>query len=256
MQEESAPPATPGAPVLCSVNPQLPAVAFCTVCRRPFSGRYVGVRRDGRAVCHPCAQREGIELLEASATAEGDPVLRGRLREIFLRVGLTTAETFSREYTGPIGPSLRFGYITTVIGFAAALAWIYVLRYDAFMAALAEVNGDSMPPGLMPWAPWLGLPITAALRMVVGVTAMHVGFRMMGVPAGTFAQHARLFGLTSVSMLLCAIPALGPLFALAMWMNVSMTYLHVRYGLSWFRRVVATLPCLMMLTLIDPVSWI
>jgi hypothetical protein len=245
-----------GRPVFCSVNHQLIASAFCTVCRKPFSGRYIGVRRDGRAVCHPCAQREGIDLVDSGAPAAGDPVLKGRLRDIFFRIAVTTAETFARDFNGPLGPSLRFGYITTVIGYAAALGWIYLLRYDAFIAALTEVNGASVPPELMPWAPWLGLPVTAAMRLVVGVTLMHAGFRMVGVPAGTFSQHARLFALTSVSLLLCAVPVLGPFFALAMWMNVSMTYLRSRYAISPIRSMLATLPCLLVLTLVDPVAWL
>ena len=56
-------------PLRCSANPALNATALCTVCGAPFSGKFLGVRPDGRAVCFGCARREDIYLVSTGGGA-------------------------------------------------------------------------------------------------------------------------------------------------------------------------------------------
>ncbi len=243
-----------GSPDLpCSAHAALPAAALCALCLRPYAGRFLSPLPDGRACCSTCADREGLHVIDSPhGSADADPVLAGGWGSTFRRVVVEPHRGLVVEHDGPIGPALRAGFAFTVVGYLIRTAWDYVLQYDAVMAMLAEQVGPGVPEATLSLTPWLAVPIAAVFRLVGGSLLLHLGLRLTGIGPGTLRPHARIFALTSVTLLLCVIPVIGPLLALVAWMSSTLAWTRRRYGLPTWRALAATLPALLLVTSLDP----
>lgn len=245
--------AGPGPDLPCSAHPALPAAALCAICLHPYAGRFLAPLPDGRACCATCAEREGLQPLDnAHGESERDPVLSDGWGTAFRRVVIEPHRGLVIDYRGDIGPAVRAGFAFTVVGYLMRTAWDYVLQYEAVMAMLAEQLGADIPETTLALAPWVAVPIAAGIRLALGALLLHAGLRLTGIAPGTFSTHARAFALTSVTLLLCVIPVLGPLLALVAWMSSTLAWIRGRYGLPTWRALVATLPALFLVTSLDP----
>jgi len=56
-------------------RPLLPAAAYCSVCMFPFHGSKFLIRKDGRAICSLCTQKENINPVDIFQKNAVDPVL-------------------------------------------------------------------------------------------------------------------------------------------------------------------------------------
>lgn len=241
--------------VHCTANPALPATAWCTSCHLPFNGRFLGVRDDGRAICFGCAQQDGVSLRSETRT-DVDPVLESGWRQTFLDVVTRPWQTFAGEYHGPIGPAVRQGLVWALLGYAMTMGWVWLLARDAFLEMLTESapEGVEFEGDTLPMLVWLALPVLAVLRQAVGTLALHLGLRLSGAPSDDFGEHARLFGLTAVGLLLCAVPFVGPFLALVAWMTGTLAWVRQRYAMSTARAMLALIPALLVVTALDPLG--
>lgn len=254
----SAPATTPSRhttlPPRCSANPSLAAAAICTSCRRPFAGKFLAVRTDGRAICYTCAQREDVDVIPRDDLRDEDPILRGSWKESFTRVVADTPVQFANDFTGAVGPALRAGYLWTVFGYVLTWMWLYIFQYQSVMEWLESSFEQPIDPNLMPWIPWAAIPIMAALRLFVGAAFFHFGLRLSGAPKETYGQHLRFFALSSVTLLLCVIPIAGPILAIVAWLNAAMAYGRVRYKLSGLGGILAVVPGLLVVVQFGPTA--
>ena len=259
--DDSGPKATvePDAwPLRCAASPALNAAAFCTVCGQPFSGRYLGVAGDGRAVCFACVRRDGLAITLASPTVGGDPVLVDGWFSALRRILTQPHRTFAATYRVPLLPAVTFGYVFTLLGFAATNAWDLMLFGDEFVQSLVDgwdAVGVTLEPARANAALWLCLPIAAAIRMGVGSALLHIGIRLTVGPAAQLRESVRLFSLTSATLALCVIPTVGSFLALVTWISACMACLQTRQGLRTFAALIALLPALLVITWLGPDSF-
>lgn len=239
----------------CSVQPHLPAAAFCTVCRRPYSGRYLGVRPDGRAICFRCARDQRIDFADVTPRGEGDPALRGSLFQKLGAILLRAHLTLNQRYEGSIVPALRFGYLTTLAGLVFYLSWQFLLApeaIDAVLEGVIEQTGGATSMRAARLSLWAVMPVVAAVRMVAGIFALHLGLRLAGAD-GSLRDHARIFALTSSALVLCALPLfVGSLLAEVMWVMATMAWIRTRYDFTTLRTIGAILPALIVVVLLAP----
>lgn len=221
------------------------------MCRQPFHGRFLDVRRDGRAVCHGCLVRQDIELRPRPARGTRDPLLAGGWRHTFARVALQPQLAFAQHWDGPVWPAVRNGILWTTLGMAATLGWTYVLQYDQLLEALAATQSADLPPHLLPWMPWLALPFGIALRTALGIGLLHIGLRLAGAPPDSLPSHARAFSLASITMLLRVIPVLGPVLATLSGMMALLVWVRRRYDLAPWRTFLLLLPLFLLLSIFD-----
>lgn len=246
-------------PLRCVANPQLPAAAFCTVCRQPFSGKFLGVRDDGRAVCHGCARRDDIPLNGAphSEGQHADPLLQQGWFRASAAVVATPHISLARDDASSPWPAIAFGFVATLFGYALTLGWNIVLYPALFVAevsANAEALGFSGERTALTWLAWLGTPIAAGLRLFVGTIILHV---CLLVPArdARVASTARIFGLSSVALLLCAIPIVGSYLAMVVWISTVLAWLRARYRIRTFMALFVILPSVFALTAMGPLPY-
>ena len=244
----------------CSGSPRLDAQAFCTSCRKPYSGGFLATRLDGRAICFACARQQAIEIIdEPMPSGRPDPVLGDGWARGIIRMITRPHQTFERPDGGRLSVALLFGYLFTAFGFTTTTIWNLSLYGDEFielqmqtLAARDVILDAAEVTQLL----WLILPVAAALRLVVGAVLLHLGIRLMVGSKADWRSSMRMFALTSGTLVLCAIPTLGPFLALVTWISASMAYLNTRYGLRTVNGLMALLPCLLIVTFIGPTSYL
>jgi len=235
---------------MCTAQPGEPAAAFCSQCRLPYSGRYLAVRLDGRAVCHACVERENIAIDRPNHEKLSDPLIRSGWRRV-LMVVLTRPSSLSQEYRGPIGPALRLGLLWTFAGHTLNTAWLMLLQGAALVEALREQSDGQIPESALPWVPWLVMPILVLIRQGLGALLFHAGLRAAGASGEQWRSHARVFSLMSVTMLLSVIPVFGKVLAVIWFCRAGLSYARQSYGLSLWRAFLALFPCFLLLALLD-----
>ncbi len=244
----------------CSANPKLGADAFCTACRQPYSGKFLGVRTDGRAVCFACARREALDLRAAPENEDpSDPVLSDGWFHAIRKMITQPHRTFEFPYGGRLGSTLLFGYLFTFFGFIATTMWNLALQKDGYLEwhvqtwerAEVVLTNDQVTQLL-----WMVMPFYAVLRLVVGAALLHVGIRLIVGEDVEWKASLRLFALTSGTLALCVIPMLGPFLALVTWISASMAYMHTQHEVRTVRGLMALLPCLLIITAIGPNTFI
>ena len=166
-------------PLRCSANPALPAAAFCTKCSHPFSGKFLGIQRDGRALCFTCAGRDDIELIaSASVEPESDPILSRGWWATIRDVTLHPHRTFAVRSEGALGAALVFGFVTTMCGFAVTTGWNLIISGDAFLEMYIEAAARtdlSLDHGQVRRILWLSVPLISTLRLGLGALLLHLG---------------------------------------------------------------------------------
>ena len=241
-------------PLRCFANPELPAAAFCPACRQPHSGKFLGVREDGRAICHGCARRDEIPLTGADANARPDPVLSaGWLRATG---AIITAPHVSLvpDAAGKLWQPLVYGFVATVAGYAMTLGWsvaLYPQRFLAEAATQAEALGLSGEASALAWSAGLVIPFISALRMLLGALTLHVGLAIVSRDA-PWRASARVMALSSVSLVFCAIPVVGTYLAMVVWISTVMAWLRARHQLRTLPALLVVLPCVFLLTALGP----
>jgi hypothetical protein len=235
----------------CAANPSLPASAWCTSCGQPFNGRFLDLRDDGRAICFSCAAREPVALLQRSPRSGVDPALDGGWLATLRRVLLFPARTLASQRSADPWPVVRLGLVWTFIGYAGSTAWTYVLRYDDVMRWLGESGATTVPPHVLPWIPWLGLPMAVVVRFAAGVGLLHFGLRMSMSDAAPFRAHLRAFSLSSIALVFGLLPVFGPSLGVVVQFVVLLTWARATYRLPLVRALFALSPWLVAAVLFD-----
>lgn len=240
----------------CAANPSLPASAWCSRCLQPFSGRFLATRRDGRAVCRACSERDGIPVIVDGPRRVGDPALARGWRQIFVSVTLLPWKEAPWLFHGPVASAFRFGVAVTLAGYAMALGWGFVLSREELLEVLRNAaSGQTISDQALLWLPWLGLPFITMLRMLLGAAALHLGARLVaGVPRDAWRVNLRFFSLSSATLLFCAVPAIGPTLAGAVWCAASITMMRQVWGVSIWRALGALIPAILTLSLLHPIG--
>lgn len=237
-------------PLRCSANPALNATALCTVCGAPFSGKFLGVRPDGRAVCFGCARREDIYLVSTGGGAGelGDPVLSQGWTQAAVTLLTRPYDALRDGHSGPIGGAVWFGLAATMFGFAATTAWDMALSGDAYIDTYLQLLADAGVTATRSELPALiavSSLLSAPLRLFSGALLFHLGARAVAGREAQLRPDARVFALGSVALVLCGVPALGPLLSLLIWTSTAVAYLRQRYALGTAQSLVALLPSLL-----------
>lgn len=237
--------------IWCSVRPQLPAAAFCTVCKRRYSGRYLSVLPDGRAACFRCVSDKKLGTIERVDQTR-DPAFRHGLMAGIFGILSGVPRVLAPNYRGPILSALIFGAVCSMIGMWSAMGWF--LSSDASQAALqAVVDRMTQQPmtveELRQAIPWV-VPVVAIFRMAFGTLLVHAMIRLVVRPIGNpIKQHARLYALSCVSMLLLTIPGMwGAAAANIIWVLVTLTWVRMLYpSLTIWRVMLVVFPHILLL---------
>lgn len=239
----------------CSVQPHLPAAAFCTQCRRPYAGRFLSVLRDGRAVCYRCLEDQGLQPVTTPRIGDGDPAfekgwwgaIRGVVRAPVQTIGAS-------RYKGSIRPALIFGFVMCLIGAVVPILWALVLSPEGVQETIESVyanRGMTVDPEQMRTMFITALPLAAAFKLIFGSVLLHYGIRFAGVHNVRFRESMRAFALSSGVLMLSVVPApVGILLIAVLWARAMNRWVHVRYGLTPIRGMLALLPALVLMTIL------
>lgn len=240
----------------CSVQPHLPAAAYCTECRRPYAGRFLSVLQDGRAVCYRCVTDQRLKTVaDEEESVVGDPAfangwfgaISGVIRDPRRFLG-------TKAYTGSVKPALRFGFVMCLAGAVLPLVFPAIFAPETLNEAWQKAYGQAevqLTPAQLRMAFLTALPVAAALKLLVGSALFHVGIRLAGAREGMFREHFRVFAL-STGVLLFAIvpPPLGLMIMSLLWGNAMMKWTGARYGLSPMMSMIAVFPALLLLVIL------
>jgi hypothetical protein len=241
--------------IRCSVRPEYKAAAFCTICRRPYSGRYLDIASDGRAVCHRCREDHDIPLFNPS-DSKHDPALKEGVAKAITQVLLKPHELFEERWDGSPWPAIRFGLLISIVGLVFWNAWFWVFSADLADDAIqvvAERTGQQVSRDAVQAWSWFTLPIIAVLRLALGTLGLHLGFRLAGAPKRQFQDHVRLYALASCALILCIVPSwVGAFLANVAWLTTCMAFARVRYNFSMGRTLLALLPAIFVIFFFPP----
>jgi hypothetical protein len=235
---------------MCSAQTRLQAAAYCSVCRLPFSGRFLAVRLDGRAICHACSDREQIPTEQARGPEPRDPVFRDGWRHTLLVVLARPAELV-RPWHGPVGHAWWRGLGWSWLGLGAGLGWSLALGrlpWEQVQAALPEA---ARAQGWVTLALVGATLVLALLRQTVGPWLMHAGLRLAGASAEQWTLHVRVFSALSVVRVLAMLPLLGGPLSALLFVWAMLTFAGLSYGLARWRAMLALAPCLLWTLLFD-----
>ena len=251
---ESEAPAANAWPVHCSVHPERSAAAFCTVCKLPFAGLFLAVRPDGRAICHNCAREQGGMLYADATRTNHDPFASQGVTAVLGALLLRPADALSSRFSGAVAPALGTSFVASLIGYASWVFWVLLLVREQILALARERLGASVEEDLLVTGLWLSVPVLALLRTALAPILVHIGARLAGAPEDSLRANIRATALSSVSLLLVAIPALGAFLALIVGIRALLHFLRARYDFTYPRAVAALLPFLLLYLLIGPLG--
>lgn len=239
----------------CSVQPHLPAAAFCTQCRRPYAGRYLSVLMDGRAVCYRCLQDQGLRTLDAPSTTTGDYAFQEGWWGAITGVIRTPTQTIGRFPTDmPVRQAMVFGFVMCLIGALLPVVWATLLTPESvdeiFQKAYAgrgvDVSATQMRALFL-----MALPFAAAFKLFLGSVLLHVGIRVSGARDTRFAENARAFALSAATLLFGIVPApFGLILVAVVWSRVMMRWVYARYQIPPLRALFALLPALLLMAVL------
>lgn len=233
------------AEIWCSVRPYLPAAAFCTICRRSYSGRYLSVVADGRAACFRCVADQRLTTIERT-NGKRDPAFRSGIFALLLAILTGGPRALTPAYRGPIWKALLFGAICSIFG-----TWFSMVRFlassqgqELFQQTLERAQPPIAEEVLRAAFLW-ATPLVAVMRMAMGAILVHVMLRLwVGENTQPLRVHARLYAFTCASSLLLVLPGLwGALATNAIWCMASF---------NWIRQVYPTLPAWRLFLVIMP----
>lgn len=233
----------------CSEFPHLDAVANCTVCTRPFSAQRIGVSEDGRAVCIPCAWEHEITLINRQFAGDEEPAFSGGFLQGLETLLFRPSRIFNRPSPTRVWPALIFGYVMTLLGYAAWMAWLQHLYPEWISERLADAGIDTTDSM---WLAWLILPVHSLIRIFGGTLALHAGCLLAGGVGRSFNESLRAFCLASASMLFCVIPQYGPLLTVLWWSWIVLAWMRSNWNFGIGRTLIALVPSILVLPLLGP----
>lgn len=239
----------------CSVQPHLPAAAFCTQCRRPYAGRFLSVGEDGRAVCYRCIEDHGVRTLDAPTAHDKDPAFEGGWIAAVsgvVRTPMKTIGHFSPQSS--IRPAMIFGFVMCLIGAVLPILWVMILSPQSLDEVFQKVYAESsleLTKTQMQAFLLLALPLAAGFKLWVGSALLHMGVRVAGAGDAKFAENARAFALSTATLLFSIVPApFGLILVAVVWSRVMMRWVYARYNIPPLRALFALLPALLLLSVL------
>lgn len=169
-------------------------------------------------------------------------------------MALDPARTFSTRWDGPLWPTLRLGLLWTLLGYVGTTAWSYALRFDEIQERLATAANADVPAHLLPWIPWLGLPMAVLIRFTACAALLHFGMRMSTPTTAGLRDHLRIHALASVMMLLGVLPIVGSSLAVVSQFVVLLAWVQRQHALGLVRSLMALAPWLLAALLFDVVG--
>lgn len=239
----------------CSVQPHLPAAAFCTQCRRPYAGRYLSVILDGRAVCYRCISDQGLRTLDTPSAYEGDYAFKdgwwGAITGV-MRTPNQTIGHFPKEVS--IRRAMVFGFVMCLVGAILPVVWAMALTPESvnelFQKAYAG-RGVDLSVAQMRTTFLMALPFAAAVKLFLGSVLLHLGIRVSGARDAQFAENARAFALSAATLLFAIVPApFGLILVAVVWSRVMMRWVYARYNIPPLRALIALLPALLLMSIL------
>lgn len=252
--------ATPGEtdevwPVLCSANPQLPAAAFCSVCHQPFSGKFLAVRQDGRAICFACARRDDVPVHGVRDAVERTGLFDAGWLKPALAMIFAPQRALQASRLQQPAQVVTFAFVMALFGYGVTLGWTYLLEYEAALASLteraAELGWDVSAQALA-WLPWGTLPVVAALRILLGGVSLHLAVRIARPNDASWPDTLRAWGLSNALLVLCVVPFVGPFASMILWISAMLGWFRERHGLGPFASLFAVLPTVIILSIVGP----
>lgn len=239
----------------CSVQPHLPAAAFCTQCRRPYAGRFLSVGEDGRAVCYRCIADHGVRTLDAPMSHDKDPAFEeGWLGAVsgVVRTPMKTIGRFSAKAS--IRPAMVFGFVMCLVGAVLPVVWVMILSPqsidEVFQKVYADRNLDLTMTQMRAFF-LMALPFAAGFKLLLGSALLHMGVRVAGAKDARFAENARAFALSTATLLFSIVPApFGLILVAVVWSRVMMRWVYARYNIPPLRALLALLPALLLLSVL------
>lgn len=241
-------------PVRCTVHPERSAAAFCTACKLPYAGLYLAVRPDGRAICHNCAREQGGMLYADATRTNHDPLANSGITSVLGALLLRPSEALSSRFSGAVAPALGMSFIASLIGYASWVFWLLLLVRDQLLTLAQERLGTAVEEDLLVTGLWLSVPLLALVRTAIAPILVHIGARLAGAPEDSLRANVRATALSSVSLLLVTIPALGAFLALIVGVRAMLHFLRARYDFTYLRAIAALLPFLLLYLLIGPLG--
>lgn len=211
----------------CSVMTSRKADAWCGECGLPFSGRFLSMAIDGRAVCRRCRHNPGVILLLNEESSLRRRLL-GLVRTPLALLRAPTATLRLLSETRGLSP-LLYAWAWLSISYAAWSAWLSRLAPESIPPTLQELlaNADASGPTLEVlvndgWI--LVFPSVAFLRLVMGVTTLLASAHLVGMPHSQRPRLVNTYAISQAAFLLTFIPTfVGPLLAGFAW-SLLMVY--------------------------------
>ena len=243
-------------PVMCSANPALRAAATCSECHLPHSGKFLSVRRDGRAICFACARRDGTPVFQRRTVPRGaDPVLGGGIARATLAMVVAPHRALAAPGTRAFGPLAAVALGFSLLGYGLTLGWTYLLSYEAALTQL-RLQVTELPfavsDAVLPWVPWIAWPFIAVLRVVLGAATLHLTVRLANPNDADWRESFRVWALSSALLMACALPFAGTFVAMVLWISAMLGWFRVRHGLGAIGSLLAVLPSIVVLSLVGP----
>lgn len=243
-------------PVMCSANPLLPAAAYCSECQEPHSGKFLSVRRDGRAICFACARRDGTPVFQRRTVPKGaDPVLGGGFARTLLAMFVAPHRALVAPGVRAAAPLLAIAFGFSLLGYGFTLGWTYLLSYEAVVGLLREQVAAlpfAVSDGLLPWLPWVAWPFVAAVRVLLGATTLHLTVRLANPNDADWRETLRVWALSSALLMACVLPLAGTFVSMVLWISAMLGWFRVRHGLGPIGSLFAVLPSIVVLSLVGP----
>jgi hypothetical protein len=245
-------------PLRCTANPQLPAAAFCAACDQPYSGEFMAVRPEGRAICVACARRDGVRVHgQRPPSPDTDSILRAGWASTLVAILVSPARTLATRTNAPVLPAVAFGLSVTAFGYAATLGWATLLDYPGLVAsaqtafeALDAASNAATAVGLV----WALVPVATVLRLFLSALALYVPLAMRRGNNATWADTLRTVCLANGALVLCALPLVGPLAAVVVWIAAVLGWLRLRHRLGPFAAMFVIIPSVLVISLLGPTS--
>jgi hypothetical protein len=232
-------------PKSCAQHPDFPALAVCSLCGRPMCGLCHNTSLVGYAVCKGCPVIEKMTPRTQWERSSGLSAVPGYLHTA-VEVITSPRMFFIRYPKGKTIDALLFGYLSLTIAFTVSRIWGYFFL-GRFEEALSEVAKQAEVS--YHTATWLyfGLtPISSLIGLMVFIGLLFVGLKAMGGKNVTWPNVTWIGSMASASLLFQIIPPVlefpvGQLLAMLWLLNILFLATQVRFELTFFRAMIATL---------------
>jgi hypothetical protein len=243
----------PSWPVLCPVHPSAPAIALCTRCSRFLCSRCRSLDENDLAVCPDC-RPVVVDELSGNPAGASRGNLTWILRTAWLAISRPAHFVNQVPRRGELGPAMRFGVFTIVLGKLAFLLWILLLQREDYMAIIQPLcaeMGLSVKAYLL--FQILFLPLDALMRLALFALLLMIGVRLVaGLRDLKYREVLQLFAFASAGYLWLLIPSVpGMALAFAFVLTFTARILREHHALTMRQSIFAMAPMAMFLLLLD-----